>query len=839
MAVRKAAGLLGGGNDLPDTFLYSVKRRLLGPPLVNEQLGEERLSVPLALGVLSPDGISSSAYGTEEILIELLYGGLSIAAFTVLLPITGVVLFVLLLVVLSYREVVTVYTKTGGSYVVARDNFGPRVAQIAAVALLIDYTVTVAVQTAAGAAAIVSAFPALGTLHFISAQQVLLIISVAAILIMCFGNLRGIREAGRAFALPTYLFSGSVILMILIGLAREAFGHLPVIDPATLHGTYYTTHQTMSLIISVGLVFTLLRAFANGGSSLTGIEAVSNAVSALKPPEGPNARKVLVTQGLILGFLVGGISWLAHVTHATPYVVGTPTVLSQEASLVFGGGPGRVLFYFVQGATALILFTGGNTSFNGFPFLASFVAQDAFLPRWLTKRGHRLVFSNGIIVLTVVSLALMLAVGANVNKLVPFYAIGVFTGFSMAGFGMSKYHLRHKERGWRRRLVINFSAGVITGFIVLIFAVTKFTEGAWLIVIIGPIGVFVLIRLNREYRAEDQVLENIGERRAAGVAPRQPNYTRRTVFVFVDSMDLATLAALRYARSLRPTSLRAVHFVIDSAKAERLRERWVRFGQDVPFEMIDAPDRRLVHASQELVQREAEHPGTQVTVVLPRRSFSAFLGRMLHDRTADKIAAAISRIPNAAATIIPFDVESRVRVLEERHAARTGANGTTAVDATREPPAAASGRQSVTSAPPQRPAGGAGPHPGPPAPPASVPSGASVPPGAPVGEDAGKDAGGQAAGATDNAEVRPIGSLTEPVKATVEGRVISMAIRPVEQNSVLAVEAADETGTLTALFYGRKHIPGVECGSRLRLHGTVGIRNGRPVMINPVYELLG
>ena len=841
MAVRKAAGLLGRSDDLPETFSYSVKRRLLGPPLVNEQLGEERLSVPLALGVLSPDGISSSAYGTEEILIELLQSGLLIAAFTVLLPITGVVLFVLALVVLSYREVVTVYTRTGGSYVVARDNFGPRVAQIAAVALLIDYTVTVAVQTAAGAAAIVSAFPALGTLHFVSAQEVLTIISVIAILIMCYGNLRGIREAGRAFALPTYLFSGSVILMIIVGLAREAFGHLPVIDLATLppNQTYYGyDDKRMSLFISVALVFTLLRAFANGGSSLTGIEAVSNAVSALKPPEGPNARKVLVTQGMILAFLVGGISWLAHVMHATPYIVGTPTVLSQEARLIFGGGAGRILFYFVQFATALILFTGGNTSFNGFPFLASFVAQDAFLPRWLTKRGHRLVFSNGIIVLTIVSLALILAVGANVNHLVPFYAIGVFTGFSMAGFGMSKYHLKHKEQGWRRRLVINFSAGVLTGLVVLIFAVTKFTEGAWLVVVVGPIGVFVLIRLNREYRSEDQVLENIGERRAAGVAPRQPNYTRRTVFVFVDSMDLATLAAVRYARSLRPTSLAAVHFVIDSAKAERLRERWVRFGQDVPFEMIDAPDRRLVHASQELVQREAEQPGTQVTVVLPRRSFSAFLGRMLHDRTADKIAAAISRIPNAAATIIPFDVDSRVRVLEERHAARTGASGTTDVDATREPPAAAGGRQSMTSAPAQRPADGAGPHPAPPAPPASVPPGANVP--APAGKDAGKHAGGQAArAADDNAEVRPIGSLTVPVRATVEGRVISMAIRPVEQNAVLAVEVADETGTLTALFYGRKHIPGVECGGRLRLHGTVGIRNGRPVMINPVYELLG
>src|SRR6201996_1921502 len=256
VAVRRAAGLLSRGDDLPETFSYSLKRRLLGPPLVNDQLGEERLSKPLALGVLSPDGISSSAYGTEEILIELLQRGLGLAAFTVLLPITGVVLLVLVLVVLSYREVVTVYTRTGGSYVVARDNFGPRVAQIAAGALLIDYTVTVAGQTAAGAAAIVSAFPALGTLSFISVNDVLLVISVIAILIMCYGNLRGIREAGRFFALPTYLFSGSVILMILIGLGREVFGHLRVIDPATLHGTYYTSQST-STLISFVLVFTL------------------------------------------------------------------------------------------------------------------------------------------------------------------------------------------------------------------------------------------------------------------------------------------------------------------------------------------------------------------------------------------------------------------------------------------------------------------------------------------------------------------------------------------------------------------------------------------------------
>ena len=844
MAVRKAAGLLTRGDNVPETFSYGLKRRLLGPPLVNDQLGEERLSKPLALGVLCPDGISSSAYGTEEILIELLHSGLGLAAFTLLMPITGVVLLVLILVVLSYREVVMVYTRTGGSYVVARDNFGPRVAQIAAVALLIDYTVTVAVQTAAGAAAIVSAFPALGTLKWISTSEMLTLISVVSVLIMCYGNLRGIREAGRAFALPTYLFSGAVVVMIVLGLGREAFGHLAVIDPAKLHGSYYHASHSYSLLISFALVLTLLRAFANGGSSLTGIEAVSNAVSAMRPPEGRNARQVLVMQGIILAFLIGGISWLAHVTHATPYTSGAPTVISQEATLVFGGGPGRIGFYFVQFATALILFTGGNTSFNGFPFLASFVAQDAFLPRWLMKRGHRLVFSNGIIVLTVVSLALLVAVGANVNGLVPFYAIGVFTGFSMAGFGMSRYHLRRKERGWRRKLVINFSAGVLTAIVVLIFAVVKFTEGAWLVVVVGPILVFVLIRLNREYRAEDQVLETIGDRRAAGIAPRQQNYTRRVVLVLVDNIDLATLAALRYARSLRPTSVRAVHFVIDTAKANGLRERWVRFGQDIPFEMIDTPDRRLEHAAQELVRRETAQPGTQVTVVLPRRGYSALIGRLLHDRTADKIAAAVSRIPNAAATIIPFDVESRVRELEIRQAARAD-QPTAVVEAvgpkTQTPDGAApapaadgdgdrrTGVATLARPAEPRPADQGRPRP-------AAPAAATRPAPAGHGKASTKPPARPEPAAVTG--VRPLGELTEPGRATVEGRVISLAIRPVEQNSVLAVEIGDGSGTLTALFYGRKQIPGVICGSKLRLHGTAGFKAGKPVMINPLYELI-
>ncbi len=372
MATARAARLRTSREDLGETLGYAIKRRLLGPPLVNEQLREERLSKPLALGVLAPDGISSSAYGTEEILIELLRGGLGVAAFALILPLTGVVLFVMALVVLSYREVVTVYTRAGGSYVVARENFGPRVAQIAAVALLIDYVVTVAVQVAAGTAAVASAVPALN--H----PDLMTIISVGIVLLMLYGNLRGIREAGRTFAIPTYLFSGVIMLVIIVGLVREFFGSLPhwhIAPGAGVYGAHAPLNH--SALITFGMVFVLLRAFANGGSSLTGIEAVSNAVSALRPPEGRNARQILVIQGSIVASLIAGISWMAHVTHATPYTLGVPTVLAQEADLIFGHSVlGRVMFFAVQAGTATILFTGGNTSFSGFPFLASFVAED-------------------------------------------------------------------------------------------------------------------------------------------------------------------------------------------------------------------------------------------------------------------------------------------------------------------------------------------------------------------------------------------------------------------------------------------------------------------------------
>jgi amino acid transporter len=832
VAIAKPAGTLEGGSgqrgsqrsSQPDPFWYTAKTKLLGPPLVNEQLGEQRLSKPLALGVLSPDGISSSAYGTEEILIALVPLA-GIAAFTLILPLTLVILLVMTLVVLSYREVVMVYIKPGGSYVVARENFGPRIAQICAVALLIDYVVTVAVQIAAGTAAVASAIPAIGPYK--------LEICVGVVLLMCYGNLRGIKEAGKAFAIPTYLFAGSVILMIVVGLIREAFGKLPLYDPATMHGTYALGSGTQGLISGV-MIFTLLRAFANGGASLTGIEAVSDAVGAFNPPEGRNARKVLIAEGIILGVLVAGIGWLAHATHATPYVIGYPTVLAQEAKMVFGHTfAGQALFYLVQLATMLILYTGGNTSFNGFPFLTSYVAGDSFLPRWLLKRGHRLVFSNAIILLAVTSVALLIIKDADVNSLVPLYAIGVFTAFTMAGFGMAKYHYTRREQGWRSKFVINFSAGTLSLIVVMIFAVVKFTEGAWVVLVLFVVFVPALIRLNAEYRAEAEVLETVtGEQ-----PPPPPHYSRRVVFVFVDSFDLATLAALPYARSLRPTQIRAVHFVIDSVRAEKLREKWMRADRGVALDFIDCPDRRLIKAATDLAEREIEDPGTHVTVILPRRSYSQLLGRLLHDRTADKIAAAVSRVPRSAATIVPYDVPSRVAVLQARQAAaKAGRAGRVAGPAA--PTTVSTGPMSGNTA-----AGS----------PVSADNTAA---GSPVSEGtAGIDLAATAQELARESDVvaahsvprqsgngaapgvATIGTVTGG-KVTVEGKVRVVEIRPVERNSVLAVEINDSTGNLTAMFYGRSHIPGVICGARVRFTGSARIRGGQPVMINPAYELV-
>ena len=628
--------------SIPPSIGDRFKRALLGRPLIRERHEPETLSNPVAAGALAPDAISSVAYGPEQIMVELLpHAGL--AAFVLVLPIAGVIVLILALVTASYRQVVMAYTRAGGSYVVARENLGPRVAQMAAAALLIDYVVTVAVQPAAGTVAVVSAIPQLRPYH--------LEIAIAAVLLTCYANLRGLRQSGRAFAVMTYGFIVMLTLTIVTGVIREIFWGLP--HYALHHEGMVPVHQGSGLVMGA-TVLVLLRAFAHGGTSMAGIEAISNTVDVFRKPQGPNARRVLTAIACIIGFFVIGVAYLAHHTHVTPYISEYPSMLAEIARTVFGDGViGHLLFLLVQVTTAAVLFSGANTSFNGFPALASFVAADRFLPRPLTKRGYRLVFSNGIITLTVLAVLLLLVTGASVHALVPLYAMGVFTGFAMAGYGMTKHHLSHREAGWRYKLVINLSAGIISTIVVGIFVVTKFTEGAWLIVVVFPVLVFAFIRLNNQYRAEATILESSDTGHFG-----QTKYARRDVFLCVNGVDVATLEALRYGKALRADELTAVHFMIDAEHAQDLRKLWQRFGLDTPLRVLDCPDRQLTRAAQELVVTEQnEHPDSHVTILMPRRAYGP-LGLVLHDRTADKIAKAVSRVPGAAATIVPYEVRS-------------------------------------------------------------------------------------------------------------------------------------------------------------------------------------
>ncbi|HTV11692.1 MAG TPA: amino acid permease [Acidimicrobiales bacterium] len=762
-------------SDLPETVLYRVKNFLLGRPMVTEELATERLGSIVGMGVLTPDAISSSAYGTEEMLVELVKW-VGVAAFTLVLPITLAILLVLFFVTLSYREVVMVYTRAGGSYVVARDNFGPTVAQIAAVALLIDYTVTVAVQTAAGTDALVSAYPVLGPYN--------VYISVGAVAVLAYGNLRGIREAGQIFAFPTYFFIAAMGSVIITGIARSLTTGLPQLS-LHRHGLYHFGQPGSGLLMGAS-VFIVLRSFANGGSSLTGVEAISNGVSTFKPPEAKRARRVYVMMSMTLGSLVLGISFLARWTHAAPFVAGFPTVISQEAQVVFGSSSfGHVLYLLVQLATLLILYTGGNTSFNGFPYLASFVAGDRFLPRQLTKRGHRLTFSNGIIVLAIVAIGLLLVTRSNVTSLVAVYAIGVFTGFTMAGAGMSKHHLTHRRPGWQRRLVINASASVLSFVVVMVLAVAKFTQGAWTVVVLFPFLTLGLIRLNRQYRAEAEQLEH-----GAAEASELPVLRRHLVLVFVDRLDLATARAIQYARSLDPDEIRAVHFLLDNQAAQLLRDNWERLMiRRLPLEIRECRDRRLARAALELVSAALVGGDTEVSVLLPRRLYTWAWGHLLHDRTADRLAAMVGRLPHANATIVPF----QVRKIGKAHRRAANMRAPRRVWQVRERPRPDPNRR---------------------------------------GREGERDEGlVPVEGAVAVRDIR------WRQRARIAGRVTAVEVQPWRGTKVLSCTLTDRTGS-TTLVFTRRDVPGIQTGAQLLAEGTIGELNGRLAMLNPLHEVL-
>jgi amino acid transporter len=756
----------------PETVGYRLKRVFLGRPFVSEQLAGERISKPVALGVLSPDCISSSAYGAEQILTQLTpYIGL--AAFSLLVPIMFVIIGVLALVTLSYLDVIGFYNITGGSYIVVRENFGPKIASITAVALLIDYIVTVAVQCSAGTAVLTSAVPSLFTYR--------VEITCGIVLLLIYGNLRGIKEAGAYFAFPTYFFISMMSFTIIIGSYKYFSGSLHHLAQPSVSALVGGRLGSPGHGFLMGVAFlTLLRAYANGGSSLTGLEAISDGVSSFRRPEGHNARVVMVVMASTLAFLLVGTTMLARWTHALPYAKGSPTVVSQEVLAVFGGhGIGHIIFYVVLFSTMLILYTGGNTSFNGFPYLTNFVANDRFLPRQLTKRGHRLAFSNGILALGSMALLLVIVFKASVNGLIALYAIGVFTAFTMAGAGMARRHWTRREVHWRRGFVTNALSSVVTLAIALIFAIVKFAEGAWIVVVAGPLMVAGLLHMNRLYTKESDAFA--ATRRVAGAS----QFRLHRLVVFVDTYDLATERALQYCNTLNTYSVRAVHFDIDPLVTAQLEEKWgdpqsASYG--IGLEIVECEDRRVDRAALELVADVVRDSDVFCMVILPRRGFSSKIQRLLHDRTADSIAEAVMHIPRTAATIIPY---------------RIGRVNVTVSDDDAESDVVVRGG---------------------------------------VRMDAHLEADQRLAERSAGAE--PIGGLRDRQSANIAGRVHSMSITNEGGSKQLRCVIADNSGSVTLLFQGRAQVPGIERGTRLMVRGTVTSLHREAVILNPQYEIV-
>jgi amino acid transporter len=750
--------------DVPETGLYRVKKRLLGSPLHTSELAHERLGKPTALAVFASDNLSSSAYATEEIL-RVLVPAIGVAAFALVVPVTVALLVVLGFLILSYRQTIKEYPSAGGAYIVTKDNFGKVPALIAGVSLLTDYVLTVAVSVAAGAAALASAIPAV--------QPWVVPLSVLFIIVIAFGNLRGVKESGKVFAVPTYFFLVNMAVLLGCGMYRLLTTGLP---KQSLHqpGVVKILHGPGGGLFMGAALFVVLKAFASGGAAVTGVEAISNGVPAFREPSWKNARSTLVVMGSLLGVMFIGLSVLAAAMHAVPFEKGTPTVISQVGRVVYGDSAGgHIFFYLLQAGTTLILILAANTSFADFPRLASFAAADGFMPRQLTKRGHRLVFSNGILALAGGAIVLVIATDAKVSRLIPLYAIGVFTSFTLSQAGMAKHHWTRREPGWARGLAINGFGAFLSLVVDVIIAVTKFKDGGWVVIVAVPVLVLVLLRLNRQYVAEAQELRENAPR--AAVAPIRRGHI---VLILVDRLDLAAAQAIRYARSLRPDELRAVHFAIDMERAADLRQAWSDLGlSGVPLDIVECPDRRLTRAAVNLVAEVLDEKETELTVLLPRVEYGGSWRRLLHDRTARQIAAALSNLPHVGVTVIPYHLGNNGGARPE-------------VPTPRRPAKA----KAVT---------------------AILPAHVVLPEG-----------------------TVPIAQVHHRDKVTVAGRVRQVRVQP--RNGVATVEVilADGTGDVRVVFLGRRHIPGIVPGTYLSATAVIGERAGHLEMLNPEYTLL-
>jgi amino acid transporter len=619
-----------------ESFGYRAKRVLLGPALRTSQLAHQRITKRVALAVFSSDPISSTAYATEEILLVLVFAGA--AATGLALPISVAIAGLLGILVLSYRQIIKTYSSSGGAYVVSRDNFGGLVASIAGSALIIDYILTVAVSVSAGTAALTSAFRVL--------EPWRVLIAVGFVVLLAWGNLRGLRESGRIFAVPTYLYVLGMAVVVVWGIWRWAFGGLGPIQ--------YTPSEAPQLegfgaaLVPVSL-FLILHAFSAGVTALTGVEAISNGVSAFKQPQARNARTTLVGMAAIMAFLFIGITFLATRFDARPFTDGNPTLVAQLARHVLGN---PAAFIAIQVATLLILVLAANTSFSSFPLLASFAADDAILPRQLRKRGHRLVYSNGILVLSAAAVFLVIAFRADTHHLIPLYAIGVVTSFTLSQSGMARRHLRLREPGWRKGLLINGAGALITLVVLVVIAITKFADGAWMVCLAIPALVLLLQRVQRTYRSEITQLKVEASQR---LAPPKP---RHEVVVLLEDLDQAAIGALQYARQLNPLSVTALHVAVDPDHARELAHLWAKVNIPIPLEIVDAPDRNLPATVEETVA-EMVRPDTEVTVLVPRRRFVGFWRRVLHDQTSAELTKVLGDLENVNVTLVPYRLRRR------------------------------------------------------------------------------------------------------------------------------------------------------------------------------------
>jgi amino acid transporter len=607
--------------------MASWKRFLIGAPLSSDRAHEEKLTRPKALAIFASDALSSVAYATEEILLRLVAVGS--LALSVSLPIAGAIIGLLWLLIISYRQTILKYPQGGGAYNVSKDNLGNTAGLVAGSSLLVDYVLTVSVSVAAGISAIIAAAPAL--------EPYRITLNVVAILGIALVNLRGIRESGSAFAIPPYLFIGALIIMIAVGLFEILVNGRPL-QPEAVRAL--EPKQNLDL-------FLILTAFAGGCTALTGVEAISNGVPSFKAPAAMNARATLATLGVLATILFGGITLLAQQLHVVPDESGTRTVLSIIAGEVFGTG--SLPFWIVQILTMSILVLAANTAFNGFPLLASLMARDNYLPRQFSHIGDRLVYSNGIIILAVCAVILNIVFGGIVTNLIPLYAIGVFTSFTLSQTGMVLRWLRLKEEGWQTGLFISALGGVVSFIVLIVFAVTKFAEGAWIVLILIPLLIVALNGIRRHYASTAEQLSLVG---------RTPNALRYNhVIVPVGTLHRGVVRALQYARTLS-TDVTAVYVEISPETTAKLRAKWEIWGQDIPLEVLESPYRSTLAPLMGVINRfDNSRRDTVVTIVIPEFVPSRWWQQILHNQTALTLKFLLLSRRNTVVISIPFHLD--------------------------------------------------------------------------------------------------------------------------------------------------------------------------------------